>query len=141
MAIERTLCIIKPDVVEKNKVGQVLARLEQEGFRILALRMVRMARHVAEAFYAEHRERPFFGGLVEFMTSGPSVVVELEREDAISTYRALMGATDSRKAADNTLRQLFGTDNQRNAVHGSDKPESARRETAFFFAETDVCTR
>jgi nucleoside-diphosphate kinase len=141
MAVERTLCIIKPDVVARNQTGQVLSRLEQEGFKVLALRMIHMSRRVAEAFYAEHKDRPFFEGLVTFMVSGPSVVVELEGEDAIARYRQIMGATDSRKAADNTLRKLFGTDNQRNAVHGSDKAETARRETAFFFAESDVCVR
>ena len=131
---QRTLCIIKPDAVRAKKAGAILARLEKD-FDLVALTKRTLTADQAAAFYAVHRERPFFGDLTAFMTSGPVVPVVLEGEDAVAHYRALMGATDSRKAAPGTLRAEFGTDNQANAVHGSDSPENAAHEIAFFFPD------
>ena len=133
MSIERTLCIIKPDAVEKNNIGQILAMIEAEGIVIKAMRMLRLSRPQAEAFYAVHRERPFFGELVQFMTRGPVVVAALEGADAVTRWRALMGATDPAKAEDGTVRKQFGTNVGENATHGSDSLENARVETSFFF--------
>jgi nucleoside-diphosphate kinase len=133
MAIERTFCIIKPDAVEKRKTGAILARLEEEGFEILALQKLHLTQKVAEGFYAVHKSRPFFGELVQFMTRSPVVVAVLEREDAVAKYRAVMGATDPAKAEPNTLRKLFGTNVGENAVHGSDSLENAKIEIAYFF--------
>ena len=138
MAIERTFSIIKPDAVAKNKIGEVVAMLEAGGLRIIAQRMVRLTREQAEGFYAVHRERPFFGALVTFMTEGPVVVQVLEGENAIARNREIMGATDSRKAAPGTIRQRLGTDIERNAVHGSDAPDTARQEIAFFFSGAEL---
>lgn len=131
--MERTLAIVKPDAVEAKQVGGILARIEEEGFSIVAMRMVRMTRREAEGFYAVHRERPFFESLCAFMSSGPAVVLVLEREDAISRWRLTMGATDPAKADDGTLRKRYGRSIERNAVHGSDAPETADDETAYFF--------
>lgn len=131
--VERTLMIIKPDAVSRNVIGRILARVEEEGFVIRGLRMTRLDQEQAERFYEMHRNRSFFGGLVEFMTSGPIVPALLEREEAVSHLRAFIGATDSTQAAPGTIRRDFGTDVQRNAVHASDSPESAAREIAFFF--------
>jgi nucleoside-diphosphate kinase len=133
MAIERTLSIIKPDAVEKHSIGAILAMIEGAGLHIKAMRMMHLSRPVAEAFYAVHKERPFFGELVEYMTRGPVVVMVLEAEDAIARYRALMGATDPAKAGEGTIRKTYGTSVGENAVHGSDGPETARNEVAFFF--------
>ena len=133
MAIERTLAIIKPDAVEKNYVGKILDRIEEEKFRIVAMRMVSMTRREAEGFYAVHRERPFFGDLTAYMSSGPAVVIVLERDDAIARWRSVMGATNPADAQDGTLRKLFGESIERNATHGSDAPETAATETAYFF--------
>ncbi len=133
MAAERTLSIIKPDAVEKNKVGAILAMIEGAGFTIKAMRMVRLSRPQAEAFYAVHRERPFFGELVEFMTRGPVVVSALEAEGAVQKYRDLMGATNPADAAEGTIRKAFGTHVGENACHGSDSLENAQIEVAFFF--------
>ena len=138
MAIERTFSIIKPDAVAKNKIGEVVAMLEAGGLRIVAQRMVRLTREQAEGFYAVHRERPFFGALVTFMTEGPVVVQVLEGENAIARNREIMGATDSRKAAPGTIRQRLGTDIERNAVHGSDAPDTARQEISFFFSGAEL---
>jgi nucleoside-diphosphate kinase len=131
--LERTLSIIKPDAVERNKIGEILAMIEGAGLAIKALRMMSLTRPVAEGFYAVHRERPFFGELVEFMTRGPVVVSVLEGENAIARYRDLMGATDPKKAVEGTIRKKYGTDVGENAVHGSDAVETAQFETRYFF--------
>ncbi|MFQ5515709.1 MAG: nucleoside-diphosphate kinase [Myxococcota bacterium] len=136
--MERTLSIIKPDAVAAGRIGAILQRIEESGLRIRALRMLRMNRAQAEGFYAVHRERPFFASLVEFMSSGPVVVSVLEGDDAISRYRKLMGATNPDEADPGTLRKLFATDIERNAVHGSDGPETAAQEIAYFFGEADL---
>ncbi len=135
--MERTLTIVKPDSVKAGNLGNILAHLEREGFRIVALRMTHLGQAEAEGFYAVHRERPFFGELVEFMTSGPCVPVVLERENAVAHLREVMGATDSTQAAEGTVRNLYGTDIQNNAIHGSDSAENAALEQAFFFAGCD----
>ncbi|MBI4956914.1 MAG: nucleoside-diphosphate kinase [Myxococcales bacterium] len=134
MALERTLALIKPDAVENGKAGLIVAQLEKEGFRVRALRQLRLSRLQAEGFYEVHRERPFFGELVSFMSRGPIVAMVLEREDAIAKYREVIGATDPKKAAPGTVRALYGTDVGENAVHGSDAPATAAVEIAYFFA-------
>ena len=136
--MERTLTILKPDSVSAGKAGAILAHLEKQGFRILGMRKTRLAPEQARAFYAVHRERPFYDALVKFMTEGPVVVAALEREDAVAHLRRTMGATDSRKADPGTVRQLFGTDIERNAIHGSDSKENAAKEVAFFFRESEL---
>jgi nucleoside-diphosphate kinase len=133
MALERTLCIIKPDSVRACKQGAILQRVLDAGFNVLAMRQLTLSAQVAGQFYAIHRERSFFGELVEFMTSGAVVVVALEAEDAIKKYRDLIGATDPAKAAPGTVRRDFGQSIENNAVHGSDSVENGLRETAFFF--------
>ncbi|MEW6750268.1 MAG: nucleoside-diphosphate kinase [Candidatus Latescibacterota bacterium] len=133
--MERTLLIIKPDAVARPATGQILARLEAEGFRICQIRMQQLTREEAGEFYAVHRQRPFYADLLAFMTSGPVVPVLLERHDAVAHLRAFIGVTDSTRAAPGTIRRDFGTDVQRNAVHASDSPERAAREVAFFFGE------
>lgn len=130
---ERTLCIIKPDAVAAGQAGQILARLEAAGFQILALEMRRLSRAEAEGFYHVHRERPFFGSLADFMSSGPCVPMVLEAEGAIAKLRELMGATDPAKAAPGTLRKDFAASIEANAVHGSDAAETARFEIGYFF--------
>jgi len=136
--LERTLTIFKPDSVAAGKAGAILAHLEKEGFRVVGLRRTRLAPEQARAFYAVHRERPFFQGLVAFMTEGPVVVAALERADAVAHLRKTMGATDSKKAEPGTVRQLYGTDIERNAIHGSDSAENAAREIGFFFSEAEL---
>jgi nucleoside-diphosphate kinase len=138
MAIERTLSIIKPDATKRNLTGQINARFEAAGLRIVAQRRIRLSRPQAEAFYAVHRERPFYRSLCEFMTSGPVVVQVLEGENAIDTNREVMGATDPAKAASGTIRKDFAESIEANSVHGSDAPETAAREIGFFFAEVDI---
>ena len=138
MAIERTLSIIKPDATRRNLTGQINARFEAAGLRIVAQRRIRLSRPQAEAFYAVHRERPFYRSLCEFMTSGPVVVQVLEGENAIDTNREVMGATDPAKAAPGTIRKDFAESIEANSVHGSDAPETAAREIDFFFAEVDI---
>ncbi len=138
MAMERTLSILKPNAVRKNQVGAVVAMLEKGGLRVRAMRMLRLSRVEAEAFYAVHRERPFFASLCAFMTSGPVVAIALEGEGAVAQNRAIMGATDPKKAAHATIRALYGEDVEKNAVHGSDAVETARAEIAFFFSELDL---
>jgi nucleoside-diphosphate kinase len=138
MAIERTLSIIKPDATKRNLTGQINARFEAAGLRIVAQRRIRLSRPQAEAFYAVHRERPFYRSLCEFMTSGPVVVQVLEGENAIDTNREVMGATDPAKAAPGTIRKDFAESIEANSVHGSDAPETAAREIGFFFAEVDI---
>ncbi len=138
MALERTLCIIKPDAVEKNKAGAVLAHLEEAGFKLVAVRRTHLSQTVAEGFYAVHKARPFFGELVTFMTRSPVVVAVLEKDDAVASYRATMGATDPAKAEAGTLRKKFGANVGENAVHGSDSLENAKNEIAYFFAASEV---
>ncbi len=133
MSLERTLSIIKPDAVAAHHIGDILVLLEKHGFRIVALRKTRLTAPEAEGFYAVHRERPFFASLVKFMTSGPIVVMALEREDAVKKLREVMGATDPAKATDGTIRKLFAESIERNAIHGSDAPETASAELAYFF--------
>jgi nucleoside-diphosphate kinase len=135
---ERTLAILKPDSVAVGKAGAILARLEEEGFRVRGLKRLRLTPEQAREFYAVHRERPFFEGLVKFMTEGPVVAAALERDDAVAHLRKTMGATDSRKAESGTIRSLHGTDVERNAIHGSDSAENAAREVAFFFSEAEL---
>lgn len=141
MALERTLSIVKPDAVEKNATGAIIARLEQEGFVIRAMKRIHLSRQDAEGFYAEHSARGFFGELVEFMSRGPIVIMALEREDAVAKYREVIGATDPAKADANTLRKLYGANLGENAVHGSDKVETAIREIGYFFAGYEVAPK
>jgi nucleoside-diphosphate kinase len=136
--LERTLSIVKPDAVAKGATGDILARFEKAGLRIVALKKLRLSQEQAEGFYAVHRARPFFKDLVGFMTSGPIVASVLEGEDAIARNRELMGPTDSKKAARGTIRGDHGTDIERNAVHGSDSPATARVEIAYFFNATEI---
>ena len=136
--MERTLTIVKPDAVAAGRAGAILALLEKEGFRFIGLRRVRLGPEQARAFYSVHRERPFFDALVRFMTEGPVVVAALERADAVAHLRKTMGATDSRKAEAGTVRNLYGTDIERNAIHGSDSAENAAKEITFFFAEAEL---
>jgi nucleoside-diphosphate kinase len=135
--MQTTLAILKPDTVAAGNAGKVLAHLEQDGFTLRGLRILHLTRAQAEAFYAVHRERPFFASLVEFMTEGPVIPVALEREDAVARLREVMGATDVAKAADGTIRKLYGTSIERNAIHGSDSAENAAIELAFFFPLTE----
>ena len=141
MAVERTLSIIKPDAVAKNLIGKIYDRFEEAGLQIVAARMLRLSDAVAGGFYAEHRERPFYGDLVAFMTSGPVIVQVLEGENAIARNRELMGATNPQEAAAGTIRADFASSIDANAVHGSDAPQSAAREIAYFFAASELCPR
>ena len=141
MALERTLCIVKPDAVEKRRAGAILAKLEESGFTIVALKRMQLARDVAEGFYAVHKARPFFGELVQFMTRSPVVVAVLERDDAVAAYRAVMGATDPAKAEAGTIRKLHGSNVGENAVHGSDSLENAQIEIAYFFPASEVASK
>lgn len=141
MAVERTLSIIKPDAVAKNVVGEIMARFEKAGLQVVAAKMVQLDDAKAGGFYAEHKERPFYKDLVEFMTSGPVVVQVLEGENAILTNRDLMGATNPKEAAAGTIRADFATSIDANAVHGSDSAESAAREIAYFFETNEICPR
>lgn len=138
MAIERTLSIIKPDATRRNLTGPINARFESRGLRIVAQRRIHLTRHDAEAFYSVHRERPFYDGLCTFMTSGPVVVQVLEGEDAINQNRAIMGATNPADAEPGTIRKDFAESLEANSVHGSDAPETAVQEIAFFFAAVDI---
>ena len=133
MAVERTLSIIKPDAVAKNVIGKIVSRFETNGLKIVNMEMKQLSEAEAQGFYAEHKERPFFGDLVEFMTSGPVVVQVLEGEGAIDKNRELMGATNPQEAAEGTIRRDFASSIDANAVHGSDSPASAEREIAYFF--------
>lgn len=136
--MEMTLAILKPDTVEAGNAGKVLAHLEKEGFTIRAIKMVRLTEAQARAFYEVHKERPFYGSLVEFMTSGPVVPVALERESAVTQLRQAMGATDVSKAEEGTVRKLYGTSIEKNAIHGSDSPENAAIELSFFFSRAEL---
>jgi len=133
MAIERTLSIIKPDAVSKNVIGPIIAQLEKEGLNPVAIRMMQLSAREAQGFYHVHQDKPFFGDLVTFMTVGPIVVMTLEGENAIERFRAVMGPTNPENAEPGTFRQQFGTNIERNAVHGSDSPETAAFETSYFF--------
>jgi nucleoside-diphosphate kinase len=137
VAVERTFSIIKPDAVKKHGIGKVLARIEEGGLKVVAGRYLRLTTEQAQAFYAVHKDRPFFKDLVAFMTSGPVFVSVLEGENAVKRYREVLGATDPAKANAGTVRKDFGTDVEKNAAHGSDAPETAAQEIAFFFRGTD----
>jgi nucleoside-diphosphate kinase len=138
MAIERTLCIIKPDAVEKRKSGAILQHVLEEGFDVLALRQQQLSRHEAEGFYAVHRERPFFKDLCEFMTRGPVVLIALQRDNAVLHWRKVIGATDPAKAEPGTIRKLYGASLGENAVHGSDSVENGRIECAYYFSGSEL---
>lgn len=135
---ERTLCIIKPDAVERNLAGEILAMIEKKGFRIVAMKRIRLSREDAEGFYAVHKNKPFFGELTAYMASGPVVVSVLEGENAISAYRDLMGATNPEKAAEGTIRKLYAKNIEANSVHGSDAPETACEEIRYFFSALEI---
>src|SRR5438874_13167182 len=139
MAVERTLSIIKPDATRRNLTGKIIAKFEDAGLKVVASRRIRLSQADAEAFYAVHRERPFFKSLVEFMISGPVVVQVLEGEGAIAKNRDVMGATNPANAAPGTIRKEFAESIEANSVHGSDSLDNARREIAFFFAEIEIC--
>ena len=138
MAIERTLSILKPDTVEKNKIGEVIALIEKAGLKVVAAKLTHLSRPQAEGFYAVHKARPFFGELVEFMIRGPVVIMVLEGENAIATYRKVMGATNPANAAPGTIRKDFATSIDKNTVHGSDSLENAKIEVAYFFRDTEI---
>ena len=141
MAIERTLSIVKPDGVENNLIGEVLRRFEQGGLQVVAAKMLHLTAQQAESFYAVHRDRPFYGELVDYMTSGPVVVQVLEAEEAIRRNREIMGATNPAEAAPGSIRADFASSIQENVVHGSDGPDTAVREIDFFFDGNEICTR
>jgi nucleoside-diphosphate kinase len=138
MSVERTFSIIKPDAVAAGQAGDILAMIHQAGFTVLALRMTRLTEAQAQGFYAVHRERPFFSGLVKFMTEGPLVVMALEREDAVKKLREVMGATNPANAAEGTVRKRFAANIERNCIHGSDAPETAAAELSFFFSASEL---
>jgi nucleoside-diphosphate kinase len=135
MAVERTLSIIKPDAVEQNNIGNVLAMIQAAGLKVVGSRMLHLSRAQAEGFYEVHKDRPFFGELVEFMTRGPAVVTALEADDAVTRYRTLMGSTNPAEADEGTIRKAYGTDIGENACHGSDSVENGKIEVAYFFPE------
>ena len=138
MSVERTFSIVKPDAVAAGQTGEILAMIQKAGFKILALRMTRLTDAQARGFYAVHKERPFFEGLVKFMTEGPIVVMALEREDAVKKLREVMGATNPANAAEGTIRKRFAANIERNCIHGSDAPETAAVELAFFFSSAEL---
>ena len=136
--VERTLAIIKPDAVRAGVAGEIIAQIQQAGFRILGMKLIRLNEDQAGAFYAVHHERPFYRELVRYMSSGPVVPMALEKVNAVADFRTLIGATDPAEAADGTIRKRFGRSKGENAIHGSDSPENARAEIAFFFAESEL---
>ena len=138
MSVERTFGMIKPDAVAKGQLGAILSFIEENGFRVVALKTHRIAKHEAEAFYGVHKERPFFVGLVTFMTEGPAVLMVLERDNAIAKWREIMGATNPANALEGTIRKRFAESIERNAVHGSDAPETAALEIPFFFNQSEL---
>lgn len=138
MAVERTLAMLKPDAIEKGVIGEILKRIEENNLKIVGMKMHHLTKDRAEGFYAVHKDRPFFKDLVSFMTSGPSVALVLEGTGAIAKWREVMGSTDPQKAASGSIRADFGTNIERNAVHGSDGPETAKYETAYFFEPSEV---
>lgn len=141
MALERTLSIIKPDAVERNLIGRILSRFEENGFQIVAMKMLRLNQAQAEGFYAEHQGKEFFTPLVEYMMSAPIVVLVLEKENAVKDYRTLIGTTNPETAAEGTIRKELAESQRRNSVHGSDSVESAAREIAYFFVESEIKPR
>ncbi|MFZ8932398.1 MAG: nucleoside-diphosphate kinase [Bacteriovoracaceae bacterium] len=141
MGIEKTFGIIKPNAVEDNNVGNILARFEAEGLRVAAAKFVQLSKEKAEGFYIEHKERPFFGSLVSFMTSGPVLLYVLEGEDAVDKNRKIMGATNPAEADEGTIRKLYAKSIEANAVHGSDSSASAQREISYFFDNNELCSR
>ena len=138
MAVERTLAILKPDCVRKNLQGEVIARIQKAGLRILSMKQLRLTKESAGAFYAVHKGRPFYAGLVEFMSSGACMPIALEKENAVADFRKLIGATDPKEAAEGTVRKLFADNKGENIVHGSDSPENGKIEVAFFFSEREL---
>ena len=138
MAIERTLAILKPDCVRKNLQGEVIARIQKAGFKVLGMRQLRLTKETAEAFYAVHKGKPFYDGLVEFMSSGACLPLALQKENAVADFRTLIGATDPKDAAEGTIRKLFADNKGENIVHGSDSPDNGRIEVAFFFSEREL---
>ena len=136
--VERTLAIIKPDAVRKNVIGEIIAQLTQAGFKVLGMKLTRISKEQAGEFYAVHKERGFYGELVDFMSSGPVVPIALEKENAVADYRTLIGATDPAEAAEGTIRKMFASSKGENAVHGSDSAENGRNEIAFFFSESEI---
>jgi nucleoside-diphosphate kinase len=136
--LQRTLCIIKPDAVKKNIQGKIIQKISDSGFRILGMRMLKLSSEAAGKFYEVHKERPFYGELVSFMTSGPVIVIALEKENAVQDYRTLIGATDPAEAAEGTIRKLYADSKSENAVHGSDSEENGKIEVAFYFAENEL---
>jgi nucleoside-diphosphate kinase len=141
MAVERTLSIIKPDGIRKNVIGKIIALFEENGLAVVGARMQNLSQHEAAGFYAVHKERPFFGELIEFMTSGPVLLMVLEGENAIAKNREIMGATNPAEAAEGTIRKMFASSIGENTVHGSDGPDTAQTETGWFFAQSDVTSR
>lgn len=138
MAIERSLAILKPDCVRKNLQGEVIARIQKAGFKILGMKQIRLSKEQAGAFYAVHKGRPFYDGLVEFMTSGACMPIAMEKENAVADFRTLIGATDPKDAADGTIRKLYADNKGENIVHGSDSADNGRIEVAFFFASSEL---
>jgi nucleoside-diphosphate kinase len=138
MAVERTLAILKPDCVRKNLQGEVLAKIQKAGFKVLSMKQIRMTKETAGGFYVVHKGRPFYDGLVAFMSSGPCVPIALEKSNAVADFRTLIGATDPAQAAPGTIRKLFADNKGENIVHGSDSPENGRIEVSFFFSEAEV---
>ncbi len=138
MAIERSLAILKPDCVRKNLQGEVIARIQKAGFKILGMKQIRLSKEQAGAFYAVHKGRPFYDGLVEFMTSGACMPIAMEKENAVADFRTLIGATDPKEAADGTIRKLYADNKGENIVHGSDSAENGRIEVAFFFSSSEL---
>jgi nucleoside-diphosphate kinase len=136
--VEHTLAILKPDCVRKNLQGEVLSRIQKAGFKVLGLKQLRLTKETAGAFYSVHKGRPFYDGLVEFMSSGPCVPIALQRENAVAEFRKLIGATDPKEAAEGTIRKLFADNKGENIVHGSDSPENGRIEVAFFYSEREL---
>ena len=141
MAVERTLAIIKPDAVERNIIGEIIKDIESSGLKIIAMKMIHLTKKQAEGFYYVHKEKPFFNSLTDYMSSGPIVVMVLEGDGAIEKWRRLMGATDPAKAEEGTIRKRFGLNIERNSVHGSDSPESAKYEIAYFFSSLEMVSR
>ena len=138
MVVERTLAILKPDCVRKNLQGEVIARIQKAGFKILGMKQLRLTKETAGAFYAVHKGRPFFDGLVEFMSGGPCMPLALQKENAVADFRTLIGATDPKEAAEGTIRKLFADNKGENIVHGSDSPENGKIEVSFFFSEREL---
>ncbi len=136
--MEKTFAIIKPDAVERNLIGAILKRIEEEGFKIIALRMTHLSRRQAEGFYYVHKERPFFGELTAYMSSGPAVLISLQRENAVAHWRKIMGATNPEEAEAGTIRKDFGVNIEKNATHGSDSQENADFETGYFFSKIQI---